>query len=1014
MSKFTIASGKKFTFTWLDSKNNVILTSVDYKSESECLNAIAALRDKAPLATIEDQTEKSYTKQATPKYIVAKSGNSFTFIYVGEDGKTVFTSKKYSTKATCLKDITAFKDNVSQDSDTARAEFKGTEIFESLKEDETKAAAKRVAIGLRKIPTFKKIAAKARFKSKKDELKNIDKISSTGSVIRISKGKVPTFISGRFSEEKVTSASKAIAALNNLHHTMGFTNAEQEFKAVSEETISLGQKTKFYRLQQEHRGIPVFGSQMVVSTDESGNVETLSGHYTDISDTPNTKITEAQAKEVVAKDCPNSEILLDGLNYFVNSKNKAVLCWKFSTEDNMYFVDALKGSIVDKIPTTRDYSRIMNSHGVNMYGERVEFPTTQLSLLGRLWNITSLVDPLRNIQVSMAAKANDREGTVILNAGSEWNGNREAITAYVNLVKIYDYYYNVLGRKGADNNGKKINVVVQYYQVQGYTYSNAFFTSAPTDRTQICLGNGNDYAKPIDVLGHEFTHAVNNAIWGAIYKNESGALDEALADIMGECIQDGTFDTHGEDLLRKENRSFEKPEDHNQPSVYSKLLTGSSDNGYVHYNSGIINHAAYLMQKHWPTVCFSNEIATIFYKAMFYLTPNATFLDFRSAVLSAARTMRIGAAKELAIAQAFDEVEVTYPNSNQTSGVTLIYGNILDNSGKPIVDAQVSVGTVNDYTDRSGAFFIRVGKISSYSMTVSAYGYNRYTRSATVSSSVRNINVGNIRLTASSSLTPFYSLSGIITNAETGKPERDVTIRITTRANGIKEALADRYEIQLKTDEKGCYYTSAVPQGKNYVLAYKSLASDRYFLYAGGYANVTGNASRDLPLNRNTRFFVTDICITSKTSRAAAISAIPSSYLVVDKDLNKGAGGKYIYLGFNLLNGSVTPITNLVLVKSTSRLTWSTQYMTINGIRAQYTRINVDLNEGAKGQFVYLCYTRSTAYKSLSGIDVAFDSETLKDPWQIVTWNSSTEDADANLGTKGKPIYILQRRAELG
>lgn len=1013
MSKFTIASGKKFSFTWLNSKNVVILKSVDYTSESECLNAILALRDKAISAPIEDQTEKTTTKQTCPKYVVAKSGKSFTFSYAGEDEKTVFTSKKYSTKAACLKDISAFKDNVNQDSEAIIAEKSQTAILQSLNTTEKKIVAKKAAIGLRKIPTFKKIAAKAKFSTKADELKNIDNISSSGSVIRTSRGKVPTFISGRFSEEKVTSASKAIAALNNLHHTMGFTNAEQEFKTISEETISLGPKTKFFRLQQEHQGIPVFGNQMVVSTDDEGNVETLSGHYTSISETPKSKITEAQAKEVVSKDSGNSDFSMEGLVYYVDEDDKATLCWKFSTRLYIYFVDASKGSVVAKIPTRRDYTHIASGHGVNLYGERIEFPvsTIKINLFNLHLTFGTLVDPIRNLQVRTGGSPCDEEGVGVINASSDWSSQSEVINVYDNIIKVYDFYYNVLGRRGADNNGKKINVVAKYYESETKPFKNAFFDPYITDRTQICIGSGNNYGKPIDVIGHEFTHAVNNSIWGAIYSGESGALDEALADIMGECIQDGTFDEHAEDRDSGANRNFKNPEIFGHPSRYSNY----KKNGDVHSNSGIINHAAYLMQQYWPNVCFAHEMATVFYKALFYLSPSSTFLDFRSAVLTAARTMRIGIAKEIAIARAFDEVEVVY-DQGKTSGTCVFTGYVIDQNGNPIIDAKVTISGYTDYTDRTGAFTVGTGPLTSITLSVTANGFRKYTDSVAVR--VKNLNgrfhLGKIKLSATTTAFKFYSLSGVITNAETHKPEKDVTIRITTRENGIKEALADRYEIHLKTDEQGCYYTSVVPQGKNYVLAYKSLGSDNYFLYAGGYANVTGNASRDLTLNRNTRFFVTNICLVSKKSRAAAINAIPTTYLVVDKDLNKGAGGKYIYLGYDLQNCYASPITNLVLVKSKSKLTWSTKVLTVGGIKAQYNRLSVDLNEGAKGEFIYLCYTRSTAYKPLSAVDVILNSETLKAPWMTVHWNDSTEDADANLGTKGSPIYVLQRRSELG
>ena len=64
------------------------------------------------------------------------------------------------------------------------------------------------------------------------------------------------------------------------------------------------------------------------------------------------------------------------------------------------------------------------------------------------------------------------------------------------------------------------------------------------------------------------------------------------------------------------------------------------DNGGVHSNSGIINHAAYLMDQEWPASNHSKELAALFYKSMYYMsssTPNQDFLDCRYALLAASK-----------------------------------------------------------------------------------------------------------------------------------------------------------------------------------------------------------------------------------------------------------------------------------------------------------------------------------------------------------------------------------------
>jgi Zn-dependent metalloprotease len=48
--------------------------------------------------------------------------------------------------------------------------------------------------------------------------------------------------------------------------------------------------------------------------------------------------------------------------------------------------------------------------------------------------------------------------------------------------------------------------------------------------------NEDDY-NSIDILGHEFTHGVDQYTAELEYQFESGALDESFADIFGEWVQ---------------------------------------------------------------------------------------------------------------------------------------------------------------------------------------------------------------------------------------------------------------------------------------------------------------------------------------------------------------------------------------------------------------------------------------------------------------------------------------------
>jgi hypothetical protein len=77
----------------------------------------------------------------------------------------------------------------------------------------------------------------------------------------------------------------------------------------------------------------------------------------------------------------------------------------------------------------------------------------------------------------------------------------------------------------------------------------------------------------------------------------------------------------------------------------------------------------------------------------------------------------------------------------------------------------------------------------------------------------------------------------------------------------------------------------------------------------------------------------------------------PPGFKKLDADLNKGAKGKYIYLCYK--RGGGRPITDLaVIVDGSSKV----------AAPAGYTKISKDLNEGAHGKYIYLCYRTDGAH----------------------------------------------------
>lgn len=130
---------------------------------------------------------------------------------------------------------------------------------------------------------------------------------------------------------------------------------------------------------------------------------------------------------------------------------------------------------------------------------------------------------------------------------------------------------------------------------------------------------------------------------------------------------------------------------------------------------------------------------------------------------------------------------------------------------------------------------------------------------------------------------------------------------------------------------------------------------------------------------------------------------------LIDKDLNGGAQGHFIYLGYTIANTG-SPLTNLIIYNTQKEQTWKQKSINIDGKTATYTRLDIDLNKGAKGSFVYLCYTRDSKFDPITDIDVVYQGDAVDSSWKYLTGTGDYASADVNYKTKGKPIYIVLKR----
>ena len=189
-------------------------------------------------------------------------------------------------------------------------------------------------------------------------------------------------------------------------------------------------------------------------------------------------------------------------------------------------------------------------------------------------------------------------------------------------------------------------------------------------------GNGDKYFYPLaqglDVGGHEISHGVIQNTANLTYQDESGALNESMADVFGSFIDRANW-TIGENVIKNKNafptgflRDLSNP--HNggtqlgdggyQPAIYSEIYQGSQDNGGVHINSGIPNFAYYKFASN--AAVGKDKAEKIYYLALTkYLVASSNFIDCRAAIEQCCKDLYPGNADVLAAASnAFAQVGI--------------------------------------------------------------------------------------------------------------------------------------------------------------------------------------------------------------------------------------------------------------------------------------------------------------------------------------------------------------------
>jgi len=113
MAKFELAEAKNgFKFNLVASNGEVIASSQVYKTAAYAKNGIASVSANAPIANIENQTEKDFKTQVNPKFEVYQDKKGeFRFRLKAKNGQIIATSEAYTKLDSCLKGVASVQKN---------------------------------------------------------------------------------------------------------------------------------------------------------------------------------------------------------------------------------------------------------------------------------------------------------------------------------------------------------------------------------------------------------------------------------------------------------------------------------------------------------------------------------------------------------------------------------------------------------------------------------------------------------------------------------------------------------------------------------------------------------------------------------------------------------------------------------------------------------------------------------------------------------------------------------------
>jgi Zn-dependent metalloprotease len=338
--------------------------------------------------------------------------------------------------------------------------------------------------------------------------------------------------------------------------------------------------------------------------------------------------------------------------------------------------------MLDEIAKSGTDSQREKAEETMAVSSQIRVQRTSRDLAARMAAIPVTAQKQRNVYD--AKNGSQLPGTLVRAEGDPPTSDSAVDEAYDGSGVTYDLFKDIYDRNSIDNKGMPLDSTVHYLK----GYDNAFWNGK-----QMVYGDGDEDLPPaqrlfnrftaaLDVIGHELTHGVTQFEANLVYSQQPGALNESMSDVFGSLVKqrlrgqltneadwiigEGLFTSNvngvGIRSMKAPGAAYNDPVlgKDPQPAHMRDYVNTIQDNGGVHINSGIPNHAFYIASMEMGGFAWE-KMGMVWYKTLTdKLSRNSNFQDAANLTFEVAgKLFGQNSHEQMAVKKGWEDVGIT-------------------------------------------------------------------------------------------------------------------------------------------------------------------------------------------------------------------------------------------------------------------------------------------------------------------------------------------------------------------